>query len=76
MANVVIAGMNTMVIPDIIPGTDWGSTTLIKQVMGFAPRSAAASTSERSNFTSTEYMGSTMKGRKLYTVPSITAPSV
>lgn len=44
--------------------------------MGFAPRSAAASTSERSSFTSTEYMGSTMKGRKLYTVPSITAPSV
>ena len=43
IANVVIAGMNTIVMPEITPGIESGSTTLKNVVGPFAPRSCAAS---------------------------------
>ena len=76
MAKVVTAGMNTMVMPEITPGMDWGTTTRVTTRSGFAPRSSAASMMPPSTFLSAVYTGSTMKGRKLYTMPSSTAPSV
>ena len=35
MANVVTAGMNTIVMPDTTPGTDSGSTTRVTTRIGF-----------------------------------------
>ena len=42
MANVVTAGMNTMVMPETTPGSDSGMTTRANTVRGGAPRSSAA----------------------------------
>ena len=50
MANVVTAGMNTIVMPETMPGTDIGSTTRVTTRNGFAPRSSAASITRWSSF--------------------------
>ena len=76
IANVVTAGMNTIVMPDTTPGMDSGMTTRSTTFTLLAPRSCAASITLRSSFLSTVYIGSIMKGRKLYTMPTSTAPSV
>ena len=43
MANVVVDGMNTIVMPEMMPETDSGSTTRRNVSAPFAPRSCAAS---------------------------------
>ena len=43
MAKVEMVGINTMVMPEIIPGSDRGSTVFRNTVNGSAPRSPAAS---------------------------------
>ena len=63
MMNVLIAGTNTIVTPDMIPGTESGTTTLNNIETGLHPRSEAASSRLRSIFTITEYSGSIMYGR-------------
>ena len=52
IANVVTAGMNTIVIPEITPGSESGSTTRRNTFTGFAPRSSAASRMRSSIFLS------------------------
>ena len=43
IANVVIAGTNTIVMPEAMPGVERGRTTLVTTRMEPAPRSCAAS---------------------------------
>ena len=54
MANVDTDGTNTIVIPDSTPGSDSGRITLRNTITEFAPRSRAASISERSSLMMTE----------------------
>ena len=54
MAKVDTDGTNTMVMPDSTPGSDRGRMTLRNTVTELAPRSLAASNSERSIFPMTE----------------------
>ena len=54
MAKVDTDGTNTMVMPDSTPGSDRGRMTLRNTVTELAPRSLAASNSERSIFPITE----------------------
>ena len=61
----VMAGMNTMVMPDTMPGTDRGSTTRRKVTTLLAPRSRAASRRDLSSFARVLYRGMIMNGRKL-----------
>ncbi len=61
--NVLIAGTNTIVTPDMMPGTESGTTTLNSVDTGLHPRSDAASMRLLSILTITEYSGSIMNGR-------------
>ena len=76
MTKVDTAGMNTMVTPESTPGRDRGKITRRNTCTLSAPRSWAASMTRWSIFTMTEKMGSTIKGRKLYTMPRTTALEV
>ena len=57
--------MNVSSVPATRPGMDSGSVILRKAVNGAAYRSAPASISRGSTFSSDAYKGSTMNGRKL-----------
>ena len=70
------AGINTIVIPDITPGRLRGNTTLVNICFLVAPRSLAASIKLWSIFDSIVNIGNTIKGKKLYIIPSNTAPSL
>jgi len=63
MTNSPTAGMNTSMDPAITPGIDSGSVTSRNARHGGLPRSAAASSSVGSSFSSVANSGSTMKGR-------------
>ena len=60
-----MVGMNTIVIPLIIPGTDRGSVIFVNTLNEFAPRSLAAFITFSSIFEIQFYKGRTIKGRKL-----------
>src|SRR6202050_5987846 len=64
MTNSPPAGMNTSIEPAITPGIDSGSVTSRNTRQGGLPRSEAASSSDRSSFSSVENNGSTMNGRE------------
>src|SRR5882762_6498993 len=54
ITNSPMAGMNTNIEPAITPGMDSGSVTSTKVRQGGLPRSAAASSRERSSFSKVE----------------------
>ena len=54
ITNSPTAGMKTSSAPAMIPGSDSGSVTVRKVTKGRAPRSAEASSSASSSFTSVE----------------------
>ena len=62
--NLNAAGMNTIVIPLTIPGTESGSMTFVYTLLFVAPRSYAASMRCESILDTVLYIGSIMKGRK------------
>jgi hypothetical protein len=76
ITKVVRDGTKTIVIPLMTPGRLRGSIILRNVCPEFAPRSLAAFTISLSIFINTLYIGSTIKGRKLYTIPSIIALGV
>src|ERR1700691_3822525 len=63
MTNSPMAGMNTSIEPAMMPGIDSGRVTSMKVRQGGVPKSAAASSSEWSSFSSVANSGSTMNGK-------------
>ncbi len=69
-------GMKTRRHPAAIPGAVSGMVTRQRARKGAAPRSGAASSSERSSFSMDAYRGRIMNGSSPYTWPSSTAKSL
>src|SRR5210317_628800 len=63
ITNSPTTGINTNILPAIIPGRDKGIITLIKVLKGFAPKSLEASIKFKSNFTKYPYNGKIMNGK-------------
>ena len=68
--------VNTRTVPTINPGKLKGNTTLKNDFNLFAPRLSAASNKSLSIFSITPTNEIIIKGKNIYTVPTIIAPSV